>query len=175
MNQQQRKYLLEAIEKQYKTERDRLDERKPEEPSLNNYLIAAILDGSFVMRAPAEVRALLVECVRSLGKSEALLEEGSSWRSRREDGVPSISLPALTLFEMPVPYAKAHAAYGEALRAWTAEKDALEASIGAMRIKVQIGSDKALEALVEQADKLCSMSLTASNRLLLGNSDTKIS
>jgi hypothetical protein len=41
-----------------------------------------------------------------------------------------------------------------------------------MRIKVQVGSDKALEALVDQADRLCSMSLTASSRLLLPNSTT---
>jgi len=38
-----------------------------------------------------------------------------------------------------------------------------------MKIKVQLGSDKALLALIDQADQLCSMSLTASSKLLIGN------
>jgi len=36
-----------------------------------------------------------------------------------------------------------------------------------MKIKIQIGSDKALENLVDQADTLCSLSLTESSHLLL--------
>ena len=35
-----------------------------------------------------------------------------------------------------------------------------------MRIKVQVGSDKSLEALVDQVDQICSMSLTVSSKLL---------
>ena len=166
MNQHQRKFLLEAVEKQYKAERDKLREQKPKEPSMNNYLIAAILDGSFVMRDQALVRDTLRERVRNLGKSESLLGSRGRWGEKDDDN--AVTLPAGLLFEMPDGYAKALAAHEEAHRAWTEEVDALEASIGAMRIKVQIGSDKALEALVDQADKLCSMSLTVSNRLLLG-------
>jgi hypothetical protein len=40
-----------------------------------------------------------------------------------------------------------------------------------MRLKIQIGSDKALAVLVDQADTLCSMSITTSNRLLLGGGE----
>ena len=39
------------------------------------------------------------------------------------------------------------------------------------KVGIWVGSDNALEALVNQADKLCSMSLTASNRLLIGGKD----
>lgn len=166
MNQHQRKFLLEAVEKQYKAELGKLRERQPKEPSMNNYLIAAILDGSFVMRDHALVRDSLRERVRNLGKSEALLGGRGRWGDKDEDN--TITLPAGLLFELPDGYAKAMAEYDQNHRSWTAEMDALEASIGAIRIKIQIGSDKALEALVDQADKLCSMSLTASNRLLLG-------
>lgn len=170
MNQHQRKFLLEAIEKQYQREKDEINKREPKEPSLNNYLIAAILDGSFVMKDSAQVRKTLLERVRTLGKSEALLEHSSrGWSSRKDDeDKQMISLPADVLFEMPTGYAKAFAEYEEALSKWEEELEALEVSIEAMRIKVQIGSDKSLDLLVEQADKLCSMSLTASNQLLLG-------
>jgi hypothetical protein len=167
MNQHQRKFLLEAVEKQYKAERNKLNEREPQEPSMNNYLIAAILDGSFVMRDPSLVRDSLRERVRNLGKSESLLGTRSRYGETNDDN--TVTLPAGLLFEMPAGYAKALADYKTAHAEWSSEMDALEASIGAMRIKVQIGSDKALEALVAQADKLCSMSLTASNRLLLSS------
>ena len=50
MNKDQRKYLLDAIAAQYKTEREKLNNLKPKAPSLNNYLVAAILDGSFRMK-----------------------------------------------------------------------------------------------------------------------------
>jgi hypothetical protein len=167
MNQHQRKFLLEAIEKQYTTEHDALRKRRPKAPSLNNYLIAAVLDGSFVLKDAAHVRSALVERVRDLGKDEALLSNHSrSWRNSDEPAA-EISLPAHVLFDLPPGYAASFEAYEPALRQWQSEMDALEAAVGAMRLRVQIGSDKALAALVDQADQLCSLSLTASNQLLL--------
>lgn len=168
MNQHQRKFLLEAVEKQYKNERDKLTARKPEEPTLNNYMIAAILDGSFVMKTPTHIRENFLDRVRSLGKSEALVEREDRWGRKDRSERPMMTVPVDVLFEMPAPYAKDMAEYQEHLARWEEEMELLESSIGAMRIKVQIGSDKSLEALVEQADKLCSMSLTTSNQLLLG-------
>lgn len=170
MNQHQRKFLLEAIEKQYKIEKSALDDRRPKAPSLNNYLIAAILDGSFAMRTSTSVRAAITERVRTLGKGEALLEPRSRYSSRNDDDDgDSVILPASIIFEFPIKYVGELEVYETALKEWKAEREALEASIGAMRIKVQIGSDKALDRLVEQADQLCLMSLTASNKLLLGD------
>ena len=166
MNQHQRKFLLEAVESQYKKERDKLREREPSEPSMNNYLIAAVLDGSFVMRAPALVRESLRKRVMDLGKTGSLLGSRGRWGEKADDN--AVTLPAGLLFELPPAYAAALAEHERAHRAWSDEMEALDASMGAMRIKVQIGSDKALEVLVDQADKLCSMSLTASNKLLQG-------
>lgn len=171
MNQHQRKFLLEAVEKQYRREKDTIEKREPKEPSLNNYLTAAILDGSFVMKSPEEVRKTIFRRVRGLGKAEALLAHSRDrWGSGRGDADDqhTITLPADVLFEMPPEYAKAYAEYEEAYGRWEKEIEALDQSIEAMRIKVQIGSDKALDLLVDQADQLCSMSLTASSKLLLG-------
>lgn len=169
MNQTQRKFLLDEIEKQYRKEKEDLGKRKPKPPSLNNYLIAAILDGSFKLRDSSTIRDALRERVRNLGKDESLLGSGNSWR-RSEDEENMVLVPAELLFERTPGYAESLEEYSRAKAGWSEELNALEASIGAMRIKIQIGSDRALEALVEQADKLCSMSLTASNQLLLGGS-----
>ncbi len=171
MNQHQRKFLLEQIEGIYKTEKQALNDRRPKAPSLNNYLIAAILDGSARLRSQEEIAGDIRKRVRDLGKSEGLVTASSSRRwgrgSSDEDDEDEISLPALTLYVAPPDYAEARAAFDTAEAAWEAEKEALEASINAMRIKVQVGSDKSLEALVNQADNLCTMSLSASSKLLL--------
>jgi hypothetical protein len=169
MNQHQRKFLLETVEKQYNAESRALKERQPQAPSLNNYLVAAVLDGTFVMKSPESLRAAIGARVREMGKGDALIDGADRRSYMRASDDNSVSLPALLLFEEPPGYRSAREEYEKRLSEWRAEMDALEAAISAMRIKVQIGSDKALEALVNQADVLCSMSLTASNRLMLGN------
>lgn len=141
--------------------------RRPSAPSLNNYLIAAILDGSAVMRSPKELQKEIREMVRDLGKSSSLTTSSSGYGSRRDDDEEHISLPALILFDPPPAYSEKLAAHEAAMKSWEEELRSLEASINAMRIKVQVGSDQALEALVEQADNICRMSLTASSRLLI--------
>ncbi len=167
MNQHQRKFLLDTIEKQFRDELAQLKNKKPVEPSLNNYLTAAILDGSFVMRSQAEIRDSISTRVRDLGKGEALLTSYGGLYGRPRDGAESvISLPAELLFQLPPGYSKAKAEYDAKMEKWNSEIKALENSIAAMRIKVQIGSDDALMALVNQADQLCSMSLTVSSKLL---------
>ena len=165
MNQHQRKFLLEEIEKQFRAERDSLKTRKPSEPNLNNYLVAAILDGSAKMRPQDELRECIRKRTRDLGKDEALVKSSGRWA--REDEADMIHLPALMLFEAPPAFAEVHAQYLKDQARWEAQWQALDASFNAMRIKVQVGSDEALESLVAQADNLCSMSLTAAHRLML--------
>ena len=171
MNQHQRKFLLEEIEKQYKRERSELADRKPKPPSLNNYLIAAILDGTARMQPQKEVEKMVRQRVRDLGKEDSFVTHSHDrWGNRRGNDddryIDVVSIPALLLFEPPKEYAEMRKKYESDLEKWQAEERALEASIAAMRIKVQVGSDKALEALVEQADQICSMSLTVSSKLL---------
>lgn len=170
MNQHQRKFLLEQIEQQYKKERAALIERRPKAPSLNNYLIAAVLDGTAQLKSHETVSKAVRERVRDLGKGDAFVGPSSrSWHNREDESEDMVSIPALLLFDEPPAYADARAKYDEALAAWRREAELLESSINAMRIKVQVGSNEALATLVNQADQLCSMSLTTSSRLLLPN------
>lgn len=177
MNQHQRKFLLEAIEKQYKIEREKLLELEPTEPSLNNYLIASILDGSFKLKPSDEIRESFRDRVKNLGKNESLIESSdSNWRYSRnkKDDESIVHMPAEVIFELPPDYVIALNNYNKDLSSWNDKLSALEASIGAMRIKVQVGSDKSLESLVEQADAICSMSLTAANKIISGGNTKRL-
>lgn len=170
MNQHQRKFLLEAIEKQYRTEKTEIDAAEPEPPSLNNYMIAAILDGSFRMKSPEALRDCLTERVRKLGKSESLIQTAERYgrrRSRQDADEDMVNVPATVLFEMPEAYQQSLDAFEAAHREWQGRVKKLEASIQAMRIKVQIGSDKALETLVQEVDTLCSIFIAEASKLLL--------
>ena len=106
MNQHQRKFLLDEIEKQYKRERNELGERKPQAPSLNNYLIAAILDGSAKMKPQKEVETMVRQRVRDLGKGDSFISPNHNTYGRRrgeddEEYADMVSIPALMLFEPP--------------------------------------------------------------------------
>ena len=170
MNQHQRKFLLESIEKQYRAEREKLKTEKPKEPSLNNYLISSILDGSFVIKSREGIRDCVLFRVRNLGKHDAFVinDEGYGYGRKRDEEMDSVKIPVDVLFDLPPQYVEAKAKYDEDLERYEESIKALDSSMEAMKIKVAVGSDKALEVLVEQADKLCSMSITASSRLLLG-------
>lgn len=163
MNQIQRKFLLDAVEKQFKKEKDVLIAEKPKEPSLNNYLMAAILDGSFTMRPAEEIRTAVRERVRNMGKEDSLLTTKDRW-SEQESKL--MALPVEVLFDMPAGYTEVLHKYEEELREWNAKMEALKSALSAMQIKIQIGSDKALAPLIDEADKLCSLSLVNSSKLL---------
>lgn len=174
MNQTQRQFLLNAIDQQYKREHQALQKKRPPEPSLNSYLIAAILDGSFKLKSEKIIREEIRLRVRKLGKSQALISSTDTWRERhdRDEGDGMVAIPAGVLFELPDEYKKERSTYESELAEWQQKADALSASFEAMRIKTQLGSDKALSALVDEADKLCSMSLTDSSKLFITNGNS---
>jgi hypothetical protein len=169
MNQHQRKFILEEIEKQYKREREALVRQKPTHPSLNNYLIAAILEGTAKVRESNKIQTEVRARVRDLGKGYTFVnsESRGGWGRSQEEAEDLVNVPALLLFETPKGYGEVKAKYEKELAAWQESMDRLEASINAMRIKVQVGSDKALSVLIDQADKLCAVSLTDASRLML--------
>lgn len=170
MNAAQRKFLTEAIEKQYKKQREELRHKKPVEPSLNNYLTAAILDKTFQLQPMDQITENIHKRVISLGQNKTLLNTTTEVWGRDADNEreqKTLSIPASVLFVMPPGYVTAMEQYKAEKDQWDAEWAELENSFEAMKIKVQLGSDKALSALVDQADQLCSMSLTASSKLML--------
>ena len=174
MNQTQRKFLLDSIETQFKKERSALRDEKPKQPSLNNYLTAAVLDGTFRLKSEESIRAAIRKRVVNLGQKETLVEFKSDKWNREDDKEQDdqITIPADIMFDMPVGYVEAHSAWEKAYEKWEKSLESLESAFEAMKIKVQLGSDKALSALVDQADALCSMSLTASSRLFIEPTST---
>lgn len=174
MNQVQRQFLLTSIETRYKQEREALNKQRPKAPNLNNYLTAAILDGSFKLRPAEAFRSTIRDRVVGLGPNEALLETKTNrWGNDESKYADHVVLPAELIFELPPGYQEAIDTYERLEAEYDAKMKALVASFEAMKIKVQLGSDKALQPLIDQADTLCSMSLTDSSKLFITDAGIK--
>lgn len=176
MNAKQREYLVKQIEEQSRLALGELEKRKPVPPSLNNYLIAASLSGKLQIRTSEEIAVKVREMVLKLGSKGAIVESESRYNYRYqqdEEDKFRVSLLAEDVFVFPEEYLVALREYEEAFEQWSAEYHALKEMKKTVEIKVTIGSDKALESLIREADSLASLSiinakLTADQKLLEG-------
>ena len=169
MNKDQRKFLNDFIEKEGRKLDAEHRQRRPKEPSLNNYLIAAILDGSFILLPQETMRERFHQRVLNLGPGDQFIEK-SGW-SHREGPPNSMLISVHDIFVIPEAYLIEYDKFQEAYVFWEKEGKQLEELRKTLSIKVQIGSDKALAKLVEQADNLGDLRLVNS-RLLLTDETT---
>jgi hypothetical protein len=176
MNQEQRKYLLEQVNRTYQREKRALDDRRPDPPSLNNYLIACVLDGSFQLQEPGDIRAHVRSLVLDLGAAKTFIDTNNyRYNSNKDEDENEqfVSLRADALFVLPENYREAKAAYDEARAAWDKESEQLEEFTETVKLKIQIGSSKALDKLVEQADNLADLNIVNTKLLLTASDEPK--
>lgn len=173
MNQQQRDYLIKQADRTYQKQRKALEEQEPTRPNLNNYLVAAVLDGSFQLQPVEAVRETIRVKVLELGPSDALIHNEDDYYGRRKKpkSDDAITLPADKLFVIPTNYLEAFAKYEAASAEWAREKEQLEEIMETVKLKLQIGSSKSLEKLIEQADNLADLNIVNTNLLLTSSAD----
>lgn len=168
MNDKQRTFLIDEIKSKYKRERGLLEKDKPEPPSLNNYLIAAALDGSLEFQPVDVLRARLHDKVLTLKPGDNLLSK--DW-DVREKG--KIFFDPAEIFVLPQNYLDALAAYKVAREEWQRRDDALTQLKETLVLKIQLGSNAVLDKLIEQADNLADLNLV-NTRLILSPATEQI-
>lgn len=166
MNQDQRKFLLARVEQTHRTENERLRSKMPKEPSLNNYMVAAALDGSLKMKTIEDIKKHVRDKVIKLGSSETLIHEEHVRYKEDDKSFHSITLKAGEVFEFPE-------AYIVAMLKYNAEKEAVEKEISTLfaqketiLLKIQIGSNAVLDRLIDEADNMIDLSLINSKLML---------
>jgi hypothetical protein len=164
MNQTQRDFLIKHITASHDKHTKELRARKPERPSLNNYLIAAILSDQFEFQPEQSIRAYIRNKVLSLGPSDALIKH-DRYHDDDEDG-KLLTVAANKLLVLPADYLEAMEKYEATLTEWEAEVEKADAIKETLILKIQIGSNEVLKRLIEQADNLADLQLV-NNRLLL--------
>jgi hypothetical protein len=170
MNQDQRKFLIERVNKTFQNQKSKLEAGKIERPSLNNYLVAAFLDNSIEFNDIDVLKVKIREAVLKFGASDKLVTEGrdgwgnSLYRDKKEKN--TCSIVAEDLFVVPESYKKALAEY-EAYKKDIEDKiEQLEAQRDTILLKIQIGSNQVLDKLITQVDNLADLNIMNSQFLL---------
>jgi hypothetical protein len=176
MNQDQRKFLLARVEQTYREEREKLDHQKPKEPSLNNYLVAAILDNTIELKSLESIREAIKKKVLALGVKETLTDtERRSWRNSDDDDREThvISFSADVIFVYPEAYIKAYSEWKVKVKQVNEKIEMLHAQKETLLLKIQIGSNTSLDRLVDSVDNMIDITLMNSKLMLTDGKEEK--
>lgn len=169
MNQDQRKFLIERVNKTFSKQKESLEKQfKKEPPSLNNYLVASFLDGSIEFNDIEKLKVKMKETVLRYGASDKLVKESRDrWdNSGAYKNKNTCEVIAEDLFIIPESYKKALAEYQAAQLLIEGKINELEAQRDTILLKVQIGSNQVLDKLVTQVDNLADLNIMNSQFLL---------
>lgn len=154
MTEKQREFLIKKVEETRKRALNEVNEDLLE-PSLNNYLISAILDGSIQMKSEYNIYSSIKQKVLNLGPSGSLIKT-DTWGEKYEH---ELSLRAEDLFIFPEAYLKARAEYIRKYEEQTERKSLINSQAETIVLKLQLGTSASLDKLITEADNLVDLSL----------------
>jgi len=170
MNQDQRKFLIAQVERTFEKQADKLKE--PVRPSLNNYLVAAVLDDSIRYVDIEELKAQIKKKVLDFGPKDALVSEDEEYNYRRQRRTRhdfTVTLKAESIFVLPPGYVVALEKYNREMAEYEAAVANLEACKDTIIMKIQIGSNAVLDKLVTDVDNMADLRIMNAKFLLNDN------
>jgi hypothetical protein len=174
MNQDQRKFLIEQVQKTCRIQADVLRSKMPKRPSLNNYLVAAFLDNTIKFNDIERLKVNMRENVIRFGTSQRLINESDDddyySRSRRSEKTNLVTVRAEDLFIVPENYKTALAEYEKIKKEIEDEIEKLEATTNTIVMKVQLGSSATMDKLIMQIDSMGDLKLM-NTQLMLGDGE----
>ena len=175
MNQDQRKFLVEQVHKTYDEQVRKLKEQIPERPSLNNYLIAAFLDNTIKFNDIHVLQIKMRNAVLKFGVSDYLIKREEEWRRpcRDKDDKPVVEVDPNDLFIIPQNYKDALAEYEEIKTRIEKQISDLEATQRTIIMKIQVGSNTAMDKLVMQIDSIGDLNLLNTQLMLNAGQNDK--
>jgi hypothetical protein len=157
MNQKQREYVISKVKGLVDDKIDKLRKSRKERPSLNNYIVAGVLDGTIKMKNQEQIREHIRDLVLKLGAGENFVDSQYSYRSKRADS--GIKLSVRNVFELPESYLEREKEVDD----WNAEIDqqieTLKAEYATVEMKLNLGSDKQFSYLLDEVDNMGDLQL----------------
>jgi len=164
MNQTQRSFLIKKIEENIKHKIKALEDSKPEYPSLNNYLLHAVMSGNFELQPIEEIKKILLQKALNAKGNEDWL--GNHWGMSNKS---LVTFKADEIFVVPEEYRKR----ANECKMKQAE---LQEQIYNLRVqsetlitRIQLASDKVLQKMINEVDDMGDISLMDTKLKLIGN------
>lgn len=156
MNQAQRNFLIKKIEDRAKELIDALKQSLPKKPEASNYLLHAVLSGTFQIKTNDEIKeAIRQKAVRGASSSR------NEWMSDPWGRVTpnEISLKVSDIFILPEEYTKQRDEYEAKENEVYEQIQTIKIQTETLIIRIQLASDKTLQTMINEVDNMGNLSL----------------
>jgi len=154
MNQSQRNFLIKKIEKSAKDQIDALRSSIPNSPSLNNYLLHAVMSGNFDIKSKDEIKEVIRQKALKAKEREDWL--GNSWHSTSKK---SVVFEAEEIFIIPEEYKSLASEYIKSRNEIEANIRTISLQLDSLITRIQLASDKTLQTMINEVDDMGNISL----------------
>lgn len=162
MNTQQRNYLIKKIEESVKIRVDALKSSEPQPPSLSNFLLHAVMSGTFEIRSNEEIKEMIRQ--KALTSKDRDDWMGNSWGNASKD---KIIFQAKDFFIIPEEYQKRWDEYREKRKAIWDEVASIQSQADGLVTRITLASDKTLQTMINEVDDMGNISLMDTKLKLL--------
>lgn len=155
MNDKQRDYLVTKAKAVLESNLKPLKDQHTSKPDLNNYLVSGILSGTLQYQPLDVLKKHVSRLVKMQGaKTTIFSSKDRYYNDGNRDDKSLVTLPVDIMFLIPEEYKDAVNEWQGKENEISERESELIGIYNAVEVKIRLGSDKALSALVEQADKL---------------------
>lgn len=160
MNQKQRDFLIDQVNKTRKARIEELKALEPKEPSLSAFLHQAVMDGSAILKSQEELmKAFKTKARTAAEKGDKFLETSYRYRSSEDEGA-TLTIDPLAIFEMPTEFSELKRKYLADKLIYIGALNAVNAKVDGIITRIQLATDKTLDTIIEQIDGMGAMSFT---------------
>lgn len=168
MNQQQRTYLINQVEKRYSKMRDELEDQFQDVPSMEKFVVRALVRGELQLQPTERLMEILEARVDDKNFSKLLESDSYSYRySKIRENKDEIHFKAMEFFVLPEDFIKANEEVLEHNRNIQHQVDTLNAQEKQLVLRLNLASPKVLDNMIGEVDGMGELSLFENAMALL--------
>lgn len=156
MNQAQRSFLIKKIEERATDRINELKQSIPKKPEVSNYLLHAILSGTFQIKTNDEIKeAIRQKALRGASSSRNEWMSDTWGRATHNE----ITLKVSDIFILPEEYAKQRDEYEAKEKEVYEQIRTIQIQSETLTTRIQLASDKTLQTMINEVDDMGNLSL----------------
>lgn len=161
MNQTQRKFLIDKIEKNVKQQIRILEDSIPEKPSMEVYLLHAVMSDTFDIKSKEEIKELIRQKAKSTKDRQKWM--GSDWHRTSTQLV----FNPRDIFIIPEEYERLFEEWQKKEKEIRDQVYSLRTQADTLVTRIQLASNKTLEKMISEVDDMGDISLMDTKLKLL--------